>query len=866
LEGGEELATVGNLTAYLYADITDYERNMRKAQEISKTTAASMGVLAAAMGAVATKSVIMAAEMEQTQISFEVMLGSAERAQKMVSELYEMGAKTPYESKDLLRNAQIMMQYGVSADKTKEYLRMLGDVASGNADKLHLLTYAFSQVQATGRLTGQDLLQMINSGFNPLQIISEKTGRSIMQLKKDMENGAISSQMVAEAFKIATGEGGRFFNMMEKQSKTLGGLWSTLKDSVSMSLTKIGEDIVKTFDLKSKTQGAINLVDTLSKAFLNLPEPIRQTAITMAGVTTALIGMAAAIAGIKLALGTLSISFGPFLLGGAIITGVMALASAFAKVAENTRLAKLQVSEIDDLVEAQKKKKWLEDRIQSRVTTIVKIEKDIKNVRYDPVLGQEVNAAYAGAEEAVAKMRTELQDFYRQRLDVEAQIKNILGLNKQTTETKPETPDFDFKFDLPKFELDKFMAESMQKLANINTASGMGISGYDALQERVNLFGSMIDEMIKNGVDPQSDAMVQTIWRFNYLDQALKDREAAEKEAAKAAKETSIPGITHAEEMGRYFGMLGDKAKELAAEFSKAKKEFFQGLGNQLLSKAPIANSVIQGATQGAQFGPWGAIAGALVPLITSSKTFQTLMDNINPLLQALADAVGKILEPILPLVTVISTVLSPVFTVLGTILSSVLMPVMEALFPVFKFLGIIVLGLAQGIAWAWNAIATGINFVLGWIPNWVNLALIDTGNLSEAMETLTNLTWNSAMATAQAAGAMNDLTESILNAPTGFKVAAYRFNAIDVPGYANGTTNHPGGPAIVGEKGPELLNLPSGSSVTPLEAGGVVQYITINSHDAEHTYREIKRLQERDNTRNNGLFINSAPQFSGGR
>ena len=78
-------------------------------------------------------------------------------------------------------------------------------------NKLSSLTLAFSQVQSTGRLMGQDLLQMIGQGFNPLQIISEKTGRSMADLKKDMENGAISADMVTEAFKIATSEGGRFF-------------------------------------------------------------------------------------------------------------------------------------------------------------------------------------------------------------------------------------------------------------------------------------------------------------------------------------------------------------------------------------------------------------------------------------------------------------------------------------------------------------------------------------------------------------------------------------------------------------------------------------------------------------------------------
>ena len=119
-------------------------------------------------------------------------------------------------------------------------LKMLGDISMGNKEKLSSLTLAYSQIQATGRLMGQDLLQLVNAGFNPLQIISEKTGRSMANLKKDMEDGKIGADMVKKAFEAATGPGGRFFDMTNKIAATPFGKWEALKGQISGIATQLG--------------------------------------------------------------------------------------------------------------------------------------------------------------------------------------------------------------------------------------------------------------------------------------------------------------------------------------------------------------------------------------------------------------------------------------------------------------------------------------------------------------------------------------------------------------------------------------------------------------------------------------------------
>lgn len=201
-----------------------------------------LGGLAAGAGAYQLGSMAIggAATREQQQISFEVMTGSKSAGNKMLGDIVKMGANTPYESNDLIKNAEMLKAFGLANDKVLPSLMMMGDVARGNADKLGNLTLAFAQVNSAGKLTGQDLLQFINAGFNPLNEISKQTGLSMADLREKMEKGAISAKMIEGAFASATGPGGQFYQMMEKQSQTLAGRWSTFMDGAKEKLLTLG--------------------------------------------------------------------------------------------------------------------------------------------------------------------------------------------------------------------------------------------------------------------------------------------------------------------------------------------------------------------------------------------------------------------------------------------------------------------------------------------------------------------------------------------------------------------------------------------------------------------------------------------------
>lgn len=157
--------------------------------------------------ALATAGVKYNAQLEDFEANLTTLLGDADKAKDMLEDLKEMANTTPFETSDLLEATQMMLGFGLAADKTKGYLQTLGDISMGNSEKLMSLTRAFSQIGAAGKATMEDINQMIDAGFNPLQIMSEQTGKSMAELREEVSDGAISFEDIADAMETATSEG-----------------------------------------------------------------------------------------------------------------------------------------------------------------------------------------------------------------------------------------------------------------------------------------------------------------------------------------------------------------------------------------------------------------------------------------------------------------------------------------------------------------------------------------------------------------------------------------------------------------------------------------------------------------------------------
>lgn len=181
-------------------------------------------------------------EVQDLSTSFEVLLGNKSQAESMFAEIARYAVDTPMQLGALAKGAQTLLAFNIEAETVVPTLKQLGDISMGNEEKFNALTLAFAQCQSAGKLMGQDLMQMINAGFNPLSVMAEKTGKSIGQLKEEMSAGAISTDMVAQAFADATSEGGKFHGMLDKMSKNTSGLISNFEGALEEMYNKIGQN------------------------------------------------------------------------------------------------------------------------------------------------------------------------------------------------------------------------------------------------------------------------------------------------------------------------------------------------------------------------------------------------------------------------------------------------------------------------------------------------------------------------------------------------------------------------------------------------------------------------------------------------
>lgn len=235
------------------------------------------GMLIGGMGLkeLASRVISVRAEFESMETSLKVLLGgNEERLSNIMGQIKEYALASPLNTKDMVGAVQMMTSFGIEAEKSIDYLKAIGDVSMGDAGKFNSLALAFSQMSSAGKLMGQDLMQMVNAGFNPLEEIARKTGKSIGELKNEMSKGAITSKMVQDAFISATSAGGKFFGMSQEGAKTLNGQISMLQESFDNMFNEIG----------SKGEG---VVMSAVKAATYLVENYEQVGRVIVGLATA---------------------------------------------------------------------------------------------------------------------------------------------------------------------------------------------------------------------------------------------------------------------------------------------------------------------------------------------------------------------------------------------------------------------------------------------------------------------------------------------------------------------------------------------------------------------------------------------------
>jgi len=222
--------------------------------------AAAVGGLAVAGGAVGIKT---AAGLETGRIAFSTMLGSAQKADGFLRDLADFAAKTPFDLPGLQESASSLISIGIDSKKVIPIMTTLGNVTSGmgtGAEGIQRATVALQQMNAAGRISGEDLNQLRDAGIPVFDLLSAATGKSKEEVAKLAQTGKLGKkELEALMSALESGKGmERFAGLMDKQSESVSGLWATLKDATSMGLAEGIQPMIPL--IKEGLGGAISLV------------------------------------------------------------------------------------------------------------------------------------------------------------------------------------------------------------------------------------------------------------------------------------------------------------------------------------------------------------------------------------------------------------------------------------------------------------------------------------------------------------------------------------------------------------------------------------------------------------------------------
>ncbi|AVX31797.1 tape measure domain-containing protein [Carboxydocella thermautotrophica] len=338
------MAQVGELFVRLTARTSEFHKALDEAKEklnrvassaggASTAAAAFVGAIGAAAAAAAGFGVKLAAEWEQTEMAFATMLGSGERAKAFLEELDAFAARTPFELQGLTETSRKLLAFGFSAEQIIPMMTAIGDAVAalgGGQAEISRVTLALGQMQAKGKVSAEEMMQLAELGIPAWEMLARAIGTSIPEAMKLAEKGAISGATGINA--ILAGMEKRFAGAMDKQSKTMLGLWSTIKDQLIFIMRSVGQELIDAFGIKDIMQQVANELGNLTARIRQLKNEGHSLREAIMGafspeVKMLVVALAGAIVGAlvpalllatKAAIALLA-SLGPFMLQGAAI-------------------------------------------------------------------------------------------------------------------------------------------------------------------------------------------------------------------------------------------------------------------------------------------------------------------------------------------------------------------------------------------------------------------------------------------------------------------------------------------------------------------------------------------------------------------
>ena len=340
------MAEVARLQVVIGARINEFNKEMGALQKNVKRTFASdnLGIskgavgaivgVGVALGALGLASVKAAGQMEQTRIAFTTLLKDGEKAKSFLSELEKFAASTPFELPGVLDASKRLLAFGFSAEQVIPILTAVGDSAAAlgiGEEGIQRLTLAIGQMQAKGKVSAEEMLQLAEAGVPAWEMLANKIGTDIPTAMDKASKGQISAAEGIQA--VISGMNSKFGGMMEQQAQTVNGIMSNIQDSVTQSMVVIGDEIIEAFDIKPKLKGAQDALGEFTEKVksIGLADAVREIpsgfAGSMAVIAGAALGVAIpAIVALVGTMGTLAVGAGiisaPVIALGAVVGGV----------------------------------------------------------------------------------------------------------------------------------------------------------------------------------------------------------------------------------------------------------------------------------------------------------------------------------------------------------------------------------------------------------------------------------------------------------------------------------------------------------------------------------------------------------------
>jgi tape measure domain-containing protein len=266
---------------------------LRETQSVSSGIESAFKKMGAAVGiSLSTGHIIreivnIRGEIQQLGIAFETMLGSKAEADRMMQEVIVFAQKTPYTLTEVADNTKQLLAMGIETEKVIDTMRALGDVASGLSVPISRLAINYGQVATLGKLQQREIKDFSMAGVDVIGELANMMGKTKSEISDMVEAGRIGFPLVEQAFKNMSGEGGRFYNLMEKQTGSVTGQIARLKDQIELMMNAIGKSG------EGAIYGAINVTSKLVENYEEVGKTIAAIATTWGVYRAVLVGITA---------------------------------------------------------------------------------------------------------------------------------------------------------------------------------------------------------------------------------------------------------------------------------------------------------------------------------------------------------------------------------------------------------------------------------------------------------------------------------------------------------------------------------------------------------------------------------------------